>query len=43
MALDSDGVPTTSGRGMMVEILCEVLAGSAMANEVGAIRVVGRP
>ena len=32
-----------SGLGMMVEILCAVLAGSAMANEVGGIRVAGRP
>lgn len=32
-----------SGLGMMVEILCAVLAGSAMANEVGGIRVAGKP
>jgi LDH2 family malate/lactate/ureidoglycolate dehydrogenase len=32
-----------SGLGMMVEILCAVLAGSAIANEVGGIRVAGRP
>ena len=32
-----------SGLGMMVEILCAVLACSAMANEVGGIRVAGRP
>jgi LDH2 family malate/lactate/ureidoglycolate dehydrogenase len=52
-ALDSGGVPTTSAAaavkgmlmplGMMVEILCAVLAGSAMANEVGGIRVAGKP
>jgi LDH2 family malate/lactate/ureidoglycolate dehydrogenase len=32
-----------SGLGMMVEILCAVLAGSAMANEVGGIRIGGKP
>jgi LDH2 family malate/lactate/ureidoglycolate dehydrogenase len=32
-----------SGLGLMVEILCAVLAGSAMANEVGGIRVAGKP
>ena len=32
-----------SGLGLMVEILCAVLAGSAMANELGGIRVAGRP
>ncbi len=32
-----------SGLGLMVEILCAVLAGTAMANEVGGIRVAGRP
>jgi LDH2 family malate/lactate/ureidoglycolate dehydrogenase len=32
-----------SGLGMMVEILCAVLGGSAMADEVGGIRVAGRP
>ncbi len=32
-----------SGLGMMVEILCAVLAGTAMATEVGGIRVAGKP
>jgi LDH2 family malate/lactate/ureidoglycolate dehydrogenase len=32
-----------SGLGMMVEILCAVLAGSAMANEVGGVRIAGKP
>lgn len=32
-----------SGLGMMVEILCAVLAGSAMASEVGGIRIAGKP
>jgi LDH2 family malate/lactate/ureidoglycolate dehydrogenase len=32
-----------SGLGMMVEILCAVLAGSAMATDVGGIRVAGKP
>ena len=31
-----------SGLGMMVEILCSVLSGGAMANEVGGIRIRGR-
>lgn len=32
-----------SGLGMMVEILCAVLAGTAMANEVGGVRIAGKP
>jgi LDH2 family malate/lactate/ureidoglycolate dehydrogenase len=32
-----------SGLGMMVEILCAVLAGSAMATEVGGVRIAGKP
>jgi LDH2 family malate/lactate/ureidoglycolate dehydrogenase len=32
-----------SGLGMMVEILCAVLAGSAMATDVGGVRVAGKP
>ena len=32
-----------SGLGMMVEILCAVLAGTAMSTEVGGIRVAGKP
>jgi LDH2 family malate/lactate/ureidoglycolate dehydrogenase len=32
-----------SGLGLMVEILCAVLAGSAMANEDGGIRVASKP
>jgi LDH2 family malate/lactate/ureidoglycolate dehydrogenase len=32
-----------SGLGMMVDILCSVLGGGAMANELGAIRYRGRP
>jgi LDH2 family malate/lactate/ureidoglycolate dehydrogenase len=32
-----------SGLGLMVEILCSVLAGSAMASEVGGIRIAGKP
>jgi LDH2 family malate/lactate/ureidoglycolate dehydrogenase len=31
-----------SGLGLMVEILCSVLSGGAMANEVGGIRIRGR-
>jgi LDH2 family malate/lactate/ureidoglycolate dehydrogenase len=31
-----------SGLGLMVEILCSILSGGAMANEVGGIRIRGR-
>jgi LDH2 family malate/lactate/ureidoglycolate dehydrogenase len=31
-----------SGLGLMVEILCSVLSGGAMANDVGGIRIRGR-
>ena len=32
-----------SGLAMMVEILCSVLSGGAMSNEIGAIRFRGKP